>query len=210
MKKVIIFDLDEMINFIKQENETLSEQYYNLESKLRDTQKAKTNINKVFNTEIKQMFEKIMNQIDSGQKDKSNQDMGQLYKFISDLIQTIQDYQDPNELNFDSHNNSNINNIYFEDDSKKSSYITLNYEKFKQQQQEKKELKGSNSTNNSFVNKSNIVQNLQNKTPNKYPPNTQNTGNQIKNINPNPLTAHLKNNSNNDKYVNKFLLNSNK
>lgn len=175
----LLFSKDEMINFIKQENETLNEQYYNLDAKLKDTQRVKNNIIKSMNTEVKSMFEGILNSIDRGNLEKSSKDISGIYKYIFDLVHNIQEYKDPVDLNSDSHNNSNINN-FFEEDQKKSSYITQNYEKFKQQEQKEKNSvfnmssgkqnakSGTSSNNSSFVGiKSNIYQNLVNKTPNK-------------------------------------------
>ena len=61
------------------------------------------------------MFESILNSLEKGNIDKIAKDLGGLYKYLTDLVHTIQEYKDPmNELNLDSHNNSNINNNYFE------------------------------------------------------------------------------------------------
>lgn len=154
-----ITNIDDMINFIKQENETLNEQYYNLEAKLKDTQIAKNNIQKALNSEVKGMFEGILNSLEKGNVDKIAKDLGALYKYLTDLMHTIQEYQDPNDLNLDSHNNSNVlHNYYFDDDQKRSSYITQNYEKYKQQQQKDKsqsQLFTVKTNNNSLGNSSN-------------------------------------------------------
>lgn len=202
------------------------------------------------------MFESILNSLEKGNIDKIAKDLGGLYKYLTDLVHTIQEYKDPlNELNLDSHNNSNINNNYFEDDLRKSSYITQNYEKFKQQQQKEKpssnqlfnmqnnrasSFNNSNfindnksnsnsnthSQNNSFIgSKSNIIQSLVSKTPNKHVNNTSsstnfqnksntntntNSSSTSKVINPNPITSHLKSGGNNERFVNKFMLNNQK
>lgn len=261
--KRIIEEKDELINFIKQENETLNDQYYSLESKIKETQKAKNYILKSINTDVKSMMEKILDSISQGNYDNSASKISDLYKFLIELLQNIQDYKDPLDLNLESHNNSN-NNLYFEEDNKKgSSYITQNYEKYKQQMN--KDNKGLNksfnelkvksnsqiklnvnnisssninpytntnnnsilnsnsnsNTNSSFVtHKSNIIQNLINKTPNKYNTVINNSnqlssnkfnksGSNVKSSIPNPLTLHLKSSSNNNEmFVNKFILNN--
>ena len=224
-----------MFNFVKQENETLNELYYNLESKLKDTQRGKNQLLYSMNNEVKQRFESILDLIDKGQSEKSSKEISSLYKFMFDLVNKLQDFQD-NEMNIDSNNNSNIN-FFLDEDVKKSSYITQNYEKFKQQEKEKKTSSHHahyNSTNinekggggDSFIGtKSNIIQNLMNKTPLKNQQQSQSLSNskpgsrfnsthqsfnQGKNnsnsFNPNPLTSHLKsNNQGNEKYMNKFI-----
>lgn len=261
--KRIIEEKDELINFIKQENETLNDQYYSLESKIKETQKAKNYVLKSINTDVKSMMEKILDSVSQGNYDNSASKISDLYKFLIELLQNIQDYKDPLDLNLESHNNSN-NNLYFEEENKKgSSYITQNYEKYKQQMN--KDNKGLNksfnelkvksnsqiklnvnnisssninpytntnnnsilnsnsnsNTNSSFVtHKSNIIQNLINKTPNKYNTVISNSnqlssnkfnksGSNVKSNIPNPLTLHLKSSSNNnDMFVNKFILNN--
>lgn len=244
--KRVIEEKDELIGFIKQENETLNEQYYSLESKLKETQKAKNYILKSINTDVKSMMEKILDSVSQGNYDYSASRISDLYKFLVDLLQNIQDYKDPLDLNLESHNNSN-NNLYFEEENKKgSSYVTQNYEKYKQQINKDKSLNKSfndlkvksnsqmklnvnntnsnsninSNTNSSFVtHKSNIIQNLINKTPNKYNSvvNTNQisnnkinkSGSNIKSNIPNPLTLHLKSSSNNnDMFINKFILNN--
>ena len=115
---------DDMINFIKQENETLNDQYYTLESKLKENNKGKQLLQKFVNFDIKKQFEKVIGLIEKGQGGPSIQELSNIYKKLSDQIsETLEDFKDINELNADSQNTSNINNLYFEDD-KKSSYIT--------------------------------------------------------------------------------------
>lgn len=116
--KRVIEEKDELIGFIKQENETLNEQYYSLESKLKETQKAKNYILKSINTDVKSMMEKILDSVSQGNYDYSASRISDLYKFLVDLLQNIQDYKDPLDLNLESHNNSN-NNLYFEEENKK-------------------------------------------------------------------------------------------
>lgn len=170
-----------MINFVKQENETLSEQYYNLDGKLKDLNKAKHNLVKCVNTDIKNMFDSITSSIEKGQNERSAKEIMYVYRYITECVNNLQEYQDPNDINLDSHNNSNYPNLYFEEDNSKTdfktgknTYITQNYEKFKQQQQlkDKSTINNSNIGTTSFnnsnftsVSKSSIIKNLVSKTP---------------------------------------------
>lgn len=142
---------------------------------------------KSLNTDVKNMLDSVIDSIEKGQTDKSSKELSYIYRYLTECVNNLQEYQDPNELNLDSHNNSNYQNLYFEDDSRtdkgKSSYITQNYEKFKQQQQREKSMSqnihhqqqnslGQSTSNyqpNSFIggSKSSIIQSLANKTPTK-------------------------------------------
>lgn len=225
--------LDELLNFVKTENETLNENYYNLEAKLKDTSKAKQNFLKVVNSDIKNMFDSINTTIEKINP-KCSKELTYIFRYLSECAQNLQEYNDPNELVLDSNNNSNFQNYYFEEESsridknKVSSYITQNYEKFKQQQTTDKVPLGHSHSQNSvhsnheqfMTAKSSIIQNLASRTPSKLEPGAQSykdmNHQQIKGttqsnskpqFNPNPLTGHLKNNNTNDRYVNKFIMN---
>ncbi len=171
---------DELISFVKQENETLNEQYYSLDAKIKESQMAKQNLQKVVNLDIKNMFDSVQSSLDNKLIDKSQKELKYIYRYLTECVQNLQEFQDPNEINLESQNNSNYQNIYFEDENsridkqgQKSSYITQNYEKFKLQQ-EKPIIKNQNSQNSSTnntplitntTNKSALFQNLMNKTP---------------------------------------------
>lgn len=218
---------------MKAENETLNENYYNLEAKLKDTSKAKQNLLKIVNSDIKNMFDSINLSIEKSNP-KCSKELTYIYRYLSECVQNLQEYNDPNELVLDSNNNSNFQNYYFEeessraDKSKVSSYITQNYEKFKQQQTSEKIIPLGHSHSQNSVNsnheqfltaKSSIIQNLASRTPSKFEPGSQSSkeiSQQSKGstqssskpqINPNPLTGHLKNNNTNERYVNKFIMN---
>lgn len=172
---------------------------------------------------------------------KSAKELSYIYRYLNECVQSLQEYNDPNDHVFDSNNNSNFQNYYFDEESsrtdkggKASSYITQNYEKFKQQQTtEKVELgQSQNSAINSQSNqesfltaKSSIIKNLASRTPNKSELGSQsykevggvsvnnqqhrgsvNIQSSVKpQINPNPISSHLKSGSMNDRLVNKFM-----
>lgn len=174
---------------------------------------------------------------------KSAKELSYIYRYLCECVQNLQEYNDPNDHILDSNNNSNFQNYYFDDESsridkggKVSSYITQNYEKFKQQQTNDKGELGNNLSQNSVINsqtnqdsfltaKSSIIQNLASRTPIKSELGSQsfkeNSGLQTQNhrgsinsqsgvkqqFNPNPLSSHLKSGSMNDRYINKFMLN---
>lgn len=221
-----------MLNFVKAENETLNENYYNLEAKLKDASKAKQTLLKVVNSDIKNMFDSINTTIEKTNP-KCSKELTYIHRYLSECVQNLHEYNDPNELVLDSNNNSNFQNYYFDDESsradktKVSSYITQNYEKFKQQQTSDKASSLGHSHSQNSVNsnheqfltaKSSIIQNLASRTPSKIESGSQSykdisqqptkvpQPNLKPQINPNPLTGHLKNN-NNDRYVNKFIMN---
>jgi len=175
-----IEEKDELISFVKQENETLNEQYYSLDSKIKESHMAKQNLQRIVNLDIKNMFDSVQSSLDNKLVDKSQKELKYIYRYLTECVQNLQEFQDPNEINLESQNNSNYQNIYFEDENSridkqgpKSSYITQNYEKFKLQQ-EKPIIKNQNSQNSSTnntplitntTNKSALYQNLVNKTP---------------------------------------------
>lgn len=185
---------------------------------------AKLNLQKIVNGDIKNMFDSVQSSLDNKQIDKSSKELKYIFRYITECVQNLQEYHDPNDINLESQNNSNYQNYYFEDESSKadkqgpkSSYITQNYEKYKQQQV--KDVKPTITSSTINTGKSSLYNNLMNKTPVKEQPVSDQKNNssmkiqqfnpKTQVINPNPLTSHLKAGSfnNDNKYVNKFFTN---
>lgn len=105
------------------------------------------------------MFESIQSSISIDKIDKYKKEMSYIYRYITECVQNLQDYQEQNEINFESQNSSNLPNNYFDDDISKSekmsnagrtSYITQNYEKFKLQQNTNQVIEGKDKSSVSF------------------------------------------------------------